>query len=172
MWNLIVKIFEFIRNWSDILIMIGGFSAIVVYFGEKRYKIRSAATVVVGQIRDIEDIIKDLKKNFQLNNVIVYNSKDIIKENMWEKHKHIFVKKLSNDEFNMVQNFFDEAEKLERERMAIVKALNVAWEAKSHEEWKVISEFIVEEMNRGENRGKNIDLNMIENKKQFFFREI
>ena len=68
----------FIRdNWSDLLLAIVGLSALIVYYFQNRDVKCSAATLIVGQIKSIEQNISALKSEHQLNNIAVYNSKAV-----------------------------------------------------------------------------------------------
>ena len=78
-----------VENWTyliDLLLVIVGLSAFVVYCAQKRAELLSAGTLIIGQIDLVEKNVSVLKNDHQLNNVAVYNSKPIIKENMWEKY--------------------------------------------------------------------------------------
>ena len=134
-----------IENWTyliDLLLVIVGLSAIVVYCAQKRAELLSAGTLIIGQIDLVEKNVSVLKNDHQLNNVAVYNSKPIIKENMWEKYKHLFAKRLDGSEYEIVQQFFDHAEQLERARLDIVFTMTNGWKDKSSIEHQVVAQMI------------------------------
>lgn len=134
----------FLQNyWSDLLLSIVGLSAFVVYFIQKRDKKRAAATLILGQIDSIEKRVVKLKEDNQLGNPSVYNTQAIIKENMWEQYKHLFVKELSSPEYEIVQRFFDYAEQIERTRVEIVGTITTAWKDKSLVEHQIIGNLVV-----------------------------
>ena len=68
-------------NWVNMLLVIVGLSAFVIYFWQKRDKKRTAATLVKGQIDLIEERVRSLKNDHQLGNIAVYHSKTILQEN-------------------------------------------------------------------------------------------
>ena len=134
---------EFLATyWIDLLIALGGLSAFVVYFKQKRDSVRSAATLIIAQIDYIEKNVLTLKENPHINNVEVYKSKIIIKENMWEQHKQLFVKKLSSSEYEKLQQFFDSAEQIERIRKDIIGTMATAWRDKSSTEHNMAAKII------------------------------
>ncbi len=130
------------QYWSDLLLSIVGLSAIMVYYIQKRDACLVAGTLIVGQITLIEKSIISLKEDPQLGGISVFYSKPIIKDNMWEKYKHLFVKTLTSSEYEYVQKFFDHAEQLERARADIVLTITTAWKDKSNAENNVIAQMI------------------------------
>lgn len=121
-------------NWVNMLLVIVGLSAFVIYFWQKRDEKRAAATLVKGQIDLIEERVCILKNDHQLGNISVYHSKIILQENLWEKYKHLFIKNLKKSDAEIIQKFFDSAEQIEQARSDIVKMLKVAWEQKARVE--------------------------------------
>ena len=66
--------YEIISLIINTLIMVAGFSAIIIYKVQKRDKIKTAATILISQIDAIESIIKDLRSTNPLTNEIIYKS--------------------------------------------------------------------------------------------------
>ena len=120
-----------VEHWVDLLLCVVGLSTLAVYFFRKRDELYSAGTLITGQIMLVEKCVAVLKDDYQLGNIAVYHSKPVIKENMWERYKHLFVKKLTAAEYEMVQQFFDHAEQLERARTDIVSTITNGWKDKS-----------------------------------------
>lgn len=131
-----------VTNIIDIALVVVGLSALAVYYAQKKSELYSAGTLIIGQINLVEKNVSILKNEQQLNNVAVYNTNPIIKENMWEKYKHLFAKRLTGAEYEMVQNFFDHAEKLERARLDIVRTITNGWSDKSSTEHNVIADMV------------------------------
>ena len=122
-------VFDFlVTNWLDLLLAIVGLSAFGVYFWQKRDEKRTAATLLKSQIDSIEKNITVLKEDHQLGNTSVYHSRQIINDNQWEKYKHLFVKLLSQSEIEIIQKFFDNAERIESARQDILRTITVSWE--------------------------------------------
>lgn len=136
---------NFLLNyWNDLLVSLVGLTAIVVYKFEKRDRLRTAATLIQGQIDSIEKQVLALKNVQELNNIVIYNSQVILKENLWEQYKHLFVKLLNSSEYGLIQSFYDNAERLERSRLDIVGTITAAWRDKSTVEHQVIGQIVKE----------------------------
>lgn len=136
------------KNWLDLLLLVVGLSAFFVYCCEKRDKLQTGATLIIGQIDLIEKRVKSLKGEHQLGNIAMYHSKPILKgNNMWEEYKHLFVKKLSRTEYELIQEFFDNAEQLERTRQEILSTIVTAWYDKSSVEHQKVADMVLSEEN-------------------------
>lgn len=132
-------------NWVNILLVVVGLSAFIIYFWQKRDERRAAATVVKEQIDLIEERVRTLKSDHQLGNISVYHSKTIIQDNLWEKHKHLLIKKLQRSDAEIVQRFFDSAEQIEHARSDIIQTITRAWEHKSSVMHQLAGEFAMAE---------------------------
>ena len=73
---------------------------------------------------------------------------------MWEEYKHLFVKRLSRPNYNLVQEFFDNAEQLERARTDIINLIVNSWTNKSITEHQIIADYIKTSPTDVEARGK------------------
>lgn len=121
--------------WSLIIngfIAIAGFSAIGIYKAQKRDKIKTAATIVISQIDSIEAVIKNLHSNNPLTNEIVYKSKPILDYNYWSQSKYLLSKRLGVENVRLIENFYAQAEEIEKSRRAICHELIIAWEHKDY----------------------------------------
>lgn len=127
--NLICEFLE--NNWLDMLLVIVGTFALIVYILQKIDERRTAATLIKEQIDLIEDRVNALRDNPDLDNIDVYYSKIILQENLWEKYKHLVIKKLYKSDVKSIQKFFDNTEQIEYARRDIIQAMNNAWEHKS-----------------------------------------
>lgn len=140
MYNWIKEVW--INNWIDLLMIGVGLSAFVVYFMQRNTEKKIAATLILGQIDAIEKSISVLKDDNELGTVSIYRMSPIIKENMWEKYKHLFVKNLSGMEYELVQKYFERAEQMERARINIIDTIYSAWSDKSSVEHQIIGNII------------------------------
>lgn len=145
---------EFImKNWSDLLLTLVGLSAFAVYYVEKHDRMRTAATLVISQIDEIDEQISTLKHEPQLNEIIIYNAKTILTQNIWEQYKHLFTKVLDTSEYNRVQTYYDNAERVERVRGEIVDMIETAW----HDKSSVISQTIAELIGKYKDNPEKLD---------------
>lgn len=113
MMDMVLYVMGILKEWSDLLLIAVGLSAFGVYYWQKRDEKRSAATLIKGQIDLIEERIYALKSDHQLGNISIYHSKAILQENLWEKYKHLFIKRLQKSDAELIQKFYDSAEQIE-----------------------------------------------------------
>lgn len=138
---------EFLKNnWLNMLLVIVGTFALIVYILQKIDERRTAATLIKEQIDLIEDRVYILRDNPQLDNIPVYYSKIILQENLWEKYKHLLIKKLYKSDVKSIQKFFDNAEQIEYARRDIIQAMNNAWKHKSLVGHQMVADYIRAEM--------------------------
>ena len=78
----------------DLLLVIGGLSAFILYFLQKNAEKKMAATLILGQVDSIDKQLSTLQGEVAINDIMLFQIKPILKENMWEKYKHLFVKEL------------------------------------------------------------------------------
>lgn len=131
-----------INNWNDLLLIGVGLSAFIIYFMQKNAEKKVAATLILGQIDAIDKTILALKNDGELGNVSIYKTNPILRENMWEKYKHLFVKNLSSSEYELLQKYYERAEQLERTRNNIINTMYSAWSDKSSVEHQIIGNII------------------------------
>lgn len=112
------------------LIMIAGFSALIVYFIQEKNKLKSAAKLVVSQINHIESCVTALRNNKDLNLISVYESKPLITNNYWEEYRHILARKLDEHQVKTIENFYSLSEEIEKSRDAICNSIIKTWENK------------------------------------------
>lgn len=88
-------------------IAFGGFVAIFLYHKNKLDEKKASATIVCQEILLIESRLKELKEIPLKTAENLYHKKEIMKltSNSWERSKHLFVKKLTTEEYNSIQNF-------------------------------------------------------------------
>lgn len=97
---------EFLLKYSSLLnvivTFIAGVTALVVYLLSKRHERKSAATILLMDIRNAEFVVLSIKdKGLDLW------TKEILTDNNWNKFKHLFVGNFSTDEITAFNRFFD-----------------------------------------------------------------
>lgn len=117
-------------NWSDLGLIAVGTVALIVYKLQKRDQMKSAATLLKSQIDLIEDVVKELKSFDEVNNRRVYQTRVILSKNYWEESRFLLIKKLGADHVELLEEFYSQAEQLEKSRAAICHELVAAWEHK------------------------------------------
>lgn len=89
-----------------------------------------------------------MKSDHQLGNISVYHSKIILQENLWEKYKHLLIKNLQKSDAEIIQKFFDSAERIEHARSDIVQTMTRSWEHKSLVEHQIVGNTIQMEIDK------------------------
>lgn len=140
----------FAENFMDILLALVGLSAFGVYFWQKHDQTRVAATLVKGEIDSIEKSISVLRDDNQLGDISVYHSKKILGENLWNKYKHLLIKRLSKSEAETIERFFDNAEQIEHARADIYNSMRNGWTTKSYVEQYITALIVNETSNPSE----------------------
>lgn len=131
--------YEILSFIVDALVMIAGFSAIVIYWHQRRAKVKTAATVILSQIDSIEATVTGLRKN-QKTNVTIYKSKVVLDINHWVNSKYLLSRKLGGDNVRLIDVFYEQAEEIEKSRSAVCHELVIAWDHKDYFLQKKIAE--------------------------------
>lgn len=87
---------------SFVTLFVGGI-ALIVYWLSKRHEKKSAATIVIMDIRHAESVVLSiLEKGY-----VDIATKDVLLENNWSKYKHLFAADFSQDDYAAFNRFFD-----------------------------------------------------------------
>lgn len=113
---------------QTLTIFIVGLSAFVIYIFKLLAERNRAAAILITEIRGIEEALKRLQEAIRTKDI--YSSAPIIKGNSWEKYKFRFVKKLDQDEYSLISEFYSTACRIEEERSILVKQTIISFEAK------------------------------------------
>ncbi|HIT23496.1 MAG TPA: hypothetical protein IAD45_03670 [Candidatus Faecimonas intestinavium] len=107
MQGIINYLFE---NFFNILLVIGGLGAYIVYFRECAARKRDAAALIVTQIEELKDkllIINNISTGNSVNQKAFYETIDIITDNQWEKYKHMFINEIDSYSFKTINSFYE-----------------------------------------------------------------
>lgn len=101
---------EFLKeNFLDILLVLVGLTAFIVYFLQEREKRREAAALIYLQINEIQKGIEEISSYIiegQLNATAFYESLPLIEENYWSKYKHYFVNRIDEKSFESINKLY------------------------------------------------------------------
>lgn len=98
------------ENWLDILLVIVGASAFVIYWLQERRKVSEAASLIIMQIEDLHKRIPEINSfivDGKLNDGAFYESQLLLKTDYWNEHKHYFVRKIDSFSFSLFDSFYD-----------------------------------------------------------------
>lgn len=103
------------------------------------------------EIRKIESNIKQFKEN----NKWYHNS--IIGNSNWRDLSHHFVDALDRDGLDYINNFYEQCDNAENERLKIEKGLNIAIETKAVKSQEILFEIVKEDINEEDYAKKIIE---------------
>lgn len=115
--------------FQTITIFIVGLFTFGVYFWQKRDKKKLIASTLIMEIRDVENRISNIK-NVDLTFLSIYDSKPVFSENYWCKNKQLFIKDFNQDEFKLVNDFYDYALRIEEERQILRNQILIGFQEK------------------------------------------
>lgn len=97
-------------NLLDILLVIVGASAFVIYWLQERRKISEAASLIIMQVEDLQKRIPEINSfivDGKLNDGAFYESQLLLKTDYWNEYKHYFVRKIDSFSFSLFDSFYD-----------------------------------------------------------------
>lgn len=112
---------EFLKNnLVDLLLIVVGTFALVVYILQERKKVSEAASLIKLQIDDIQEGILEIGSyivNGQLNETAFYESQLLFTENYWNKYKHYFVRKMTAKDFMTISKLYEYASEIQEQQL-------------------------------------------------------
>lgn len=94
--------------------VVTAFSAYYVYKSTKQGELEDAVRIIILEIKESERIIKNL---IEIKNSGNSYPDDLVKVTPlkgWVRYSHLFIKKLNNDEYDQINDYFKKCEILER----------------------------------------------------------
>jgi len=142
---------------NSIVTFLVGTIAFFVYKLQKSNEKKSAAAIIVMDIRHAEKIfLSILERGF-----VDIETKDALIENNWSKYKHLFVQDFSQDDFSSFNNFFDSCSEMSDARKRVRETFYVNINAKAEIfQQKVLN---IENLNTEEGQRKKMEVIQILN---------
>lgn len=125
-----IELYNCLSLIINMLIMIAGFSAIIIYCVQEHNKVKTASRLVLSQIKQIESCVFLLKNTPNLNAQAIYASKPILLNNYWEENRHILTRKFNENQKQTIDTFYSTAEEIEKARNNICTAMANTWDNK------------------------------------------
>lgn len=91
---------EYLNSFVTLVV---GLLALLVYWLSKRHEKKSAAAIIVMDIRHAEQVVFALLEHGDVDRTM----KKILNENNWAKYKHLFASDFSYDDLSAINRFFD-----------------------------------------------------------------
>lgn len=103
--------FDFLsKNWVNLLLIVVGAFALLIYILQERRKITEAASLVILQMDELQERIKEIQSyiaNGQLNETAFYESRTLFVDDYWNRYKHYFVRKMDNKSYRTINTLYD-----------------------------------------------------------------
>lgn len=107
--------------------LVVGLVALLVYWMTKRSERKSAATIIVMDIRHAEQVILSLLER----GVVDRSLKPILQEDNWGKYKHLFASQFSYDDLDKLDRFFDSCVEIAEARRRMNEVFSASVNAKA-----------------------------------------
>jgi len=131
-------------SFSTLVVLISGLFAFSVYFLQKRNEKKDAATIIMSEIRTAEQAILGI-----LNSKRIAELSIILPNNTWVSRKHLFVRNLDQDEYNLVNDFYTKCSMAENYRLFYYNTLNESVTSKSNHLQVSLIEIMLESIKNG-----------------------
>lgn len=109
---------------SAIATLIAGSVVWILYSKAKTDEIKTAAKTIILEIKEAEKIIRMFLEIKNSDGTYPTDFYKVTPYKAWEKYSHLFVKKLNNDEYQQINEFYKKSEILEK---YIEKNYNFFW---------------------------------------------
>lgn len=112
-------------NWGNLGLIIVGTFALVIYILQERKKRIEAASLIVTQIDEIQESIREMSTfiiDKKLNETAFYEMLPIISENYWNKYRHYFIRMIDTNSYSNIDNLFKYATAIQ-EQQTLLKNL-------------------------------------------------
>lgn len=126
----------FLKYYDSIFLTLTAISAFVIYRMKSIDEIKSSATIIRLQVKEIEKNVLYLKKQCVdfphiINEIDIFNSNPVYEINLWDTHNSKIFKELSQDEYGMVSEFYENAAIIKRLQNDIKQFCLFAMQARS-----------------------------------------
>jgi len=117
--------FNFTINFEAIATTLAATIALVVYWLHRKDEKKKAAIILLSEIRDAEQFIKEIQNT---NTVSDFTS--VLSENHWKGYQYLFATSLDSDEIELVSSFYKSCEVIEKQLSLIKGYLPLSMEQK------------------------------------------
>ncbi len=108
---------------QTLILVITVVATLLIYFDKENKSIKSATTILILQIKNIEKNIEYLKaegvSGEAINEQSLHYSIPIFEENAWDKYKHKYASRLSSSDFAKIEQFYEVAQAIRIQQQQI-----------------------------------------------------
>lgn len=134
-------------NWVNMLLVVVGSFALVIYLLQERKRKIEAASLIVLQIDELQERVKEISTyitNGQLDEISFYESLPLMEENYWDKYKHYFVRKMDATSYVALNHLYDYVSEIQEQQL-LLKSLQKKGFYATQSVWSDIEkQFIIE----------------------------
>ena len=126
------------------IVALGAIFAFLVYFLNNRNRQRTAATIVLIQIDEIEKTLENMKMwiaKGDLRSEVLYELNRYSCD-AWDTNKHLLIKKLNTKDYESIGMFYVNVKNILNALNDLIILLNTAWEAKQYYIAESVAKFI------------------------------
>lgn len=103
--------FDFlISNWNNLLLILVGSFALLVYWLQARRKETDAASLILVQIDELQERIKEILSYIvddKLDDVAFYESQPLFSDDYWNQYKHYFVRRMDSKSYRTISSLYN-----------------------------------------------------------------
>jgi hypothetical protein len=129
-------------NFEAIATLLAAAIALVVYWLHRKDEKKKAAIILLSEIREAEQSIKEIQ-----NTNTVSDFTTVLSENHWKGYQYLFATSLDSDEIELVSSFYKSCEVIEKQLSLIKGYLPLSMEQKA----RVSQEKLIELADRSAN---------------------
>ena len=150
MLQLVRNIFLFIQEWADLFLIGVGALALVVYWLQERRKKIDAASLIVLQIDEIQERLREISTFIvegQLNETAFYESLPVIDTDYWNKYKHYFVREMDATSYTALNQLYEYVSEIQEQQMLMKAFQKNFFQITQNVLANIESQFIVADLN-------------------------
>lgn len=127
----IVKFIEW-NGTGNIIPILALATTWIIYHRNKVNQRKNAARIVVMQIESIYDNVVELsnciREDYSYDPYKMNQSKSILDENEWDNYKHLFIKKLSDEQIKMINLYYEYAILFKEQQNALKHSIKLSYD--------------------------------------------
>jgi|GluameStandDraft_1065615.scaffolds.fasta_scaffold56213_2 hypothetical protein len=116
-------VLEFLaKNWVNLGLVIVGSFAMIIYGLQERKKRIEAASLIVLQIKEIQENLRMLSTYIRDNKLdfgAFYESLPLMTENYWKQYKHYFIKEIDQKSFSDIDLLYNFVSEIQEQQLLL-----------------------------------------------------
>lgn len=142
---------EFIKdNWVNVLLIIEGCFALIIYKLQEQKKKIDAASLIVLQIDEFQERLREISTfivDGQLNETAFYESLPLMDTDYWNKYKHYFVRKMDVTSYITLNQLYEYVSEIQEQQMLMKAFQKNSFQITQNVLANIEAQFIVTDIN-------------------------